>query len=85
MFIYSYFWFQIPEFNIVGAAKFLKDVLIGFHHLWYLPGMKGTASVMILMENVNSFTLLTISIICFLFGVLIQYIAVVIIFLLQFI
>ncbi|WP_417227915.1 acyltransferase family protein [Amphritea sp.] len=74
MIFYSYFWFSVPDISLVGLIKFTKDIIIGYHHLWYISGMFGAAIILIILRGCSSFTLATTALLSFLVGVLIQYI-----------
>jgi hypothetical protein len=73
MVFYSYFWFTIPDFSFIGIARFIKDIVIGYHHLWYISGMFGAAIILILFRKLPSFFLSISIIFTFIVGVLIQY------------
>jgi hypothetical protein len=73
MTLYSYCWFSVPEFSFIGFAKFAKQVIIGYHHLWYIAGMIGAAIILIIMHKFSSVILSISILLTFLGGVLIQY------------
>ncbi len=73
MVFYSYFWFSVPDMSVMGAVKLVKDVVIGYHHLWYISGMLGAAVMLIVLHHFSSKFLLISVIILFFAGVLIQY------------
>lgn len=73
MLFYSYFWFSIPEFAVVDVVKLVKNVVIGYHHLWYISGMLGAAALLLIFKRTSS-VLLVITIIFFsMVGISIQY------------
>ena len=73
MTLYSYCWFYVPEFSFTGFAKFAKQIIIGYHHLWYIAGMIGAAIILIMLHKFSSVILSISILLTFLGGVLIQY------------
>lgn len=73
MLFYIFFWFDMPEVSLLGLAKLLKSIIIGYHHLWYISGMLGAAFLLLLLKNQSTQFLLATIIISFLSGVTIQY------------
>jgi surface polysaccharide O-acyltransferase-like enzyme len=73
MVFYSYYWFEVPEFSFVSVAKFIKNIIIGYHHLWYISGMLGAALVLIILRKLSSSILTASILLAFICGVLIQY------------
>lgn len=74
MAFYSYFWFRLTNFDVYNIANLLRIVLIGFHHLWYLPGMIGAAFLVFLLRTTRSSSLFIMATVLFLIGLLLQYI-----------
>ncbi|MGX9417364.1 acyltransferase family protein [Vibrio sp. WJH972] len=74
MVFYSYFWFSIPDFSLAGIASIVKDIIIGYHHLWYISGMIGAAVILLMLHKVSMNILMSSIFIFFSCGVLIQYI-----------
>ena len=37
MLFYVYFWFRPETFNFYNILKIVKTLVVGYHHLWYLP------------------------------------------------
>lgn len=73
MCFYAYFWFQLPETSLVGITKLVIEIIIGYHHLWYISGMLGAALLLLLLKKTSSkFFLMTI-VLFSLTGVTIQY------------
>jgi hypothetical protein len=73
MMFYSCFWFSIPEFSFSGIFKLVKDIVIGYWHLWYVSGMLVAAIIVMLLKH-RSTTFLTVAILLtFTLGVAIQY------------
>jgi hypothetical protein len=69
--IYSYLWFKISQISLIYI---LKIIIIGYFHLWYLPGMIGAAFLLIFIERFNNKSLLfSLIIFTFLSGIIIQY------------
>jgi surface polysaccharide O-acyltransferase-like enzyme len=73
MVFYSYFWFSTPDFSLIGFAKFIKQIIIGYHHLWYVSGMIGGALLLMVFSGYSSKILIVSIIFTFLIGVFIQY------------
>ncbi len=73
MIFYSYFWFSIPEFSFVGIIKLAKDIIIGYHHLWYISGMLGAAVLLLISKRLSSNFIFFTIIISSMIGVTIQY------------
>ncbi|MBQ4829549.1 acyltransferase [Alteromonas sp. MMG017] len=73
MMLYSYFWFSIPEFSFSGIFKLVRDIVIGYWHLWYISGML-VAAIIVMLFNNKSTSFLTVAILLtFTLGVAIQY------------
>tara|TARA_R110001583_G_scaffold192787_1_gene359773 strand:+ start:821 stop:1771 length:951 start_codon:yes stop_codon:yes gene_type:complete len=69
---YSYFWLNNPDFPFIIVL--LKNISIGYYHLWYLPAMLGAAIILVLVKTFSS-NILFISILStFICGVFMQYI-----------
>jgi hypothetical protein len=73
MLLYSYYWFSLSEFSLVGMVKLAKTIVFGYYHLWYLSGMLGAAFILLILRRFESTLLMVIVLFCFLIGVLIQY------------
>lgn len=73
MLFYSYFWFSIPEFSIVGVIELVKNVVIGYQHLWYVSGMLGAAVLLIVFSRFSPIFLIVSVLISSITGVAIQY------------
>lgn len=73
MTFYSYSWFYIPDFSLVGVGAFVMHLVIGHHHLWYVSGMIGAALLLITVHRFSSAFLVTSILLCFFVGVSIQY------------
>jgi len=68
MFFYSYFWFKLNS-----PFHTISSFIIGYFHLWYLPGMIAAASILLLLKNLSLKVIITTIIITFFTGVAIQY------------
>jgi hypothetical protein len=73
MTLYSYYWFSIPEMSVIGIVKKTFDFIIGFGHLWYIPGLIGAAVVVSILHKMNTIFILACIGITFIAGVFIQY------------
>lgn len=73
MVFYSYFWLTVPGGAVNEIFKFIKTIIIGYHHLWYISGMIGAAIILITLRRFSSFTLFISIISTFLGGVIVQY------------
>lgn len=74
MLFYSYFWLPISSISLNEITKLIKNIIIGYHHLWYISGMIGAAIILLFFHRFSSSTLLIITtIVLFLVGVFIQY------------
>ena len=73
MTIYAFLWFCIPDLSFFGIAKLIKDVLIGYYHLWYISGLLGSALLLVGMHNLPAKTLALSALVLYSIGVLIQY------------
>lgn len=73
MLVYSYFWLSDTELSAYGLAKQVKDVLLGYHHLWYLPAMLGAGVMLYACRRFSALTLLILVVGLYLLGVVIQY------------
>lgn len=74
MLVYSYFWLSDTELSLYGMAKQVKDVLIGYHHLWYLPAMLGAGIMLYLCRRFSAKILFALVVGLYGMGVLIQYV-----------
>lgn len=73
MLFYSYFWFSVPESSLIGYLELIKQIIIGYHHLWYISGMIGAAIVLIILQKHSSTTLSITIASTFIIGLIIQY------------
>lgn len=74
MLFYSYFWFSVPDLSLVGVIKLVKNILIGYHHLWYISGMLGAAVLLMILKRLSSAILIATIMISSIVGIGIQYI-----------
>lgn len=74
MAFYSYFWFKPPEASLIGLIKLIKIISIGYHHLWFLPGMLGAAFLVLFFKKLPTTFMIVSILVTFISGVLIQYI-----------
>lgn len=73
---YSYFWFSsLTTSQNLWLLGLFKQIIIGYHHLWYLSGLLGAATALYFLQKRSSIFLLTSSLVCFTIGVIIQYIS----------
>lgn len=75
MLIYSYYWLHPSSENFIWISKAIKNLLVGYVHLWYLASMVGAALMLYCLRNLSSTLLLALSLCLYLLGVTIQYIA----------
>lgn len=73
MLLYSYFWVSFSGSFFVDIIKLVRNIVIGYHHLWYVAGMLGAAGVMVLLKNIQDKILIIVIVITFITGVFIQY------------
>ncbi|RFO98004.1 hypothetical protein DIC66_04570 [Rhodoferax lacus] len=74
MILYSPFWIRFPFFGSVqNVSSTLLEIVKGYYHLWYVVGMVGAASTLIVLQNIDIRNLKAVILICFLSGVCIQY------------
>jgi len=69
MALYSIFWFK----DVVSLVGFAKIAIIGYHHLWYLPGMLGAAILVVIFNTLSVRVMVVAICITFVVGVTIQY------------
>lgn len=67
--VYSIFWFRL-DLSFIG---FIKTLIIGYFHLWYLPGMLGAAILVIFINKLPAKAMFFLICITFVIGVVIQY------------
>ncbi|MFZ6039726.1 acyltransferase family protein [Vibrio natriegens] len=72
MLFYVYFWFRPDSFDVIEIVIVIKTIVVGYHHLWYLPGMIG-AGVLTYFLRDNLKLGVVIAVTCFIGGVGIQY------------
>ncbi|MHA2937667.1 acyltransferase family protein [Vibrio sp. RC27] len=72
--IYSYFWMENPKFPFY--LVFLKNIIIGYYHLWYVPALLGAAMILTTVKNISVKKLIISIILTFICGVLMQYIGI---------
>lgn len=70
MMFYSFIWFNMGS----SFVSFIKIFIIGYHHLWYLPGMLGAAILVSILNNLPLRVMVGLIAITFILGVAIQYI-----------
>ena len=73
MAIYSPFWFDTSNFDINWIKRFINQVVLGFFHLWYISGMLFAAAALIVIRRFPPYLLISIVVITFISGVIIQY------------
>ncbi|WP_318494056.1 acyltransferase family protein [Photobacterium leiognathi] len=72
MLFYAYFWFRPDSFDVIEIVKVIKTIVVGHHHLWYLPGMIG-AGVLTYFFREHLKLGVVVALTCFVGGVGIQY------------
>ena len=75
MLVYSNFWFRISDFSFVEFAKIFHTFIFGYHHLWYLPALLGSAALVVLLRKSSLKVMIAALLSIFIAGVLIQYAA----------
>ena len=73
MLFYSYFWFKPAELSISGIATVISQIIIGYHHLWYISGMIGAAVLLSVINKMSNRILFLATFITFFTGVAIHY------------
>ncbi|MCU7938954.1 MAG: acyltransferase [gamma proteobacterium symbiont of Bathyaustriella thionipta] len=73
MLFYIYFWFRPSEFSMSEITKIIQTLMIGFNHLWFLPGLLGGALLVVLTKDLSTRTMLLMIVMTFIGGVIIQY------------
>jgi surface polysaccharide O-acyltransferase-like enzyme len=72
MLVYAPFWLDL-EPSARSLLKLAFNLVIGYHHLWYLPGMAGAAVLVLLARRVSTRLMLAGCLAAFLSGVVLQY------------
>lgn len=72
MLFYAYFWFKLESFSLIEVIKLIKNLVVGYFHLWYLAGMLGAGVITFFLRGKVKAGVI-ISVVCFILGVLIQY------------
>ncbi len=75
MLIYSPYWISYQGLSISTLYYFMRDVLVGYWHLWYVAGMIGAALILYLIRGVKNKWLFIIPVLCFVIGTVFQYIS----------
>ncbi|CAI2136821.1 Serine/alanine racemase [Serratia fonticola] len=70
MFVYSPFWVDYDHFTMKAV---LKNLIFGFHHLWYLPALIFSALLFVAMRDFSDKAKLMVSVILYLTGTCIGY------------
>ncbi|WP_082041729.1 acyltransferase family protein [Lacinutrix sp. Hel_I_90] len=73
MFIYSYFWVYLNNFN---PLKIIPVLLFGFNHLWYLVALFFGGLVLYQLRNASNTVLITGALFLYLIGLTVQYLGV---------
>jgi len=73
MLFYSYFWFSVPDLSLVGVIKLVRNIIFGYHHLWYISGMLGAAILLLALKRFSSTLVIATIIISSMIGIAIQY------------
>lgn len=70
MLIYSFWWLDL---NNVSIYEYIKTLIFGYHHLWYLSGIITSGLIIFMLKNTKTKYLLLLSVSLFAIGVFIQY------------
>lgn len=73
MLFYIPSWFPRESLSLFEIVKTIKIIVVGYHHLWYLLGTIGAGIITFYFRN-NLRNGITLAVICFILGVIIQYI-----------
>lgn len=73
MLFYSYFWFSLPSFSLKDIIELIKNIIVGYHHLWYIAGMLGAALLLCALQRFSSAVLVMTIVVSAALGILIQY------------
>lgn len=73
MIFYAYFWLKGAETTPLEITKIILTIFNGYYHLWYLPGIIGSA-ILLQMLNQRKLNILIPIIFFFTIGVTIQYV-----------
>jgi len=71
--IYSYSWLKLGDVNLKNIALLIKEVLFGYHHLWYLSATFG-GGICVYFLRYNRKVLYIFAGVAYLVGVAIQYV-----------
>nr|WP_315164745.1 acyltransferase [uncultured Flavobacterium sp.] len=74
MVFYSNFWFKLNDFNKQEFIVIAKNIIIGYHHLWYLSAMIGSGIILFWLKDLSNKLLIAVSFSLFFIGATIQYI-----------
>lgn len=73
MLFYAYFWFSLPDMSLRSVASMVKQIAVGYHHLWYVSAMLGAALILLLFKRFSTRFLVGTILVFYIVGVLIQY------------
>lgn len=73
MTFYAYYWVSYDEYTLFTFAEIAKNLVLGYYHLWYLPGIFGAASLVFLMRRCSSGKMVVISLLLYTVGLGMQY------------
>lgn len=73
MAFYAYFWLEDFEMSYPGFAHVFEQLVVGYHHLWYISSMIGAALLVLLMKQQSSWLMVASIFVTFICGVIIQY------------
>ena len=75
MLFYAYFWFRPETLDVHNILKIIKTLVVGYYHLWYLPGTIGAALLMCIMFKNNTANLISVAFALYTIGLTLQYAA----------
>lgn len=75
MFFYSYAWYSIDinQSFMINVFHIVKKVLVGYHHLWYIPATIGAGILLYFLRHLSDKSLIFIGSILYIMGMTIQY------------
>lgn len=73
MLFYVYFWFKLSNFSVEEIVTILKQIVFGYHHLWYLIAMFYAGYLLYKIGKYSNTMLLGLAIFFFIIGVYIDY------------
>jgi len=74
MLLYLNYWFIYPNGSIVPLKVFIKYIIVGYGHLWYIIATLCAGILLYFMLNISDIKISIIALILFFIGVFLQYI-----------